>query len=107
MIVRTWRCWATSEGADAYAAYLTGTVFAGLKKIVGHRGAQLLRSEADGRVEFVAISYWDTVEAIQQYAGADISRAMVKPEARAMLAGFDEVVNHYDLAYDTTEGQRG
>ncbi len=101
MIVRTWRCWATIAGADTYAAYLTGTVFAGLQEIVGHRGAQMLRREADGRIEFVAISYWDTVEAIQQYAGADISRAMVKPEARAMLAGFDEVVQHYDMPYDT------
>lgn len=101
MIVRTWRCWATIGGADAYAAYLTGTVFAGLQRIAGHRGAQLLRREDAGRVEFVAISYWDTVEAIRQYAGADISRAMVKPEARAMLADFDEVVNHYDLSYDT------
>jgi heme-degrading monooxygenase HmoA len=101
MIVRTWRCWATPEGADAYAAYLTGTVFAGLQQIVGHHGAQLLRREDAGRIEFVAISYWDTVEAIQQYAGADISRAMVKPEARAMLADFDEIVNHYEMPYDT------
>jgi heme-degrading monooxygenase HmoA len=102
MIVRTWRCWATIERADEYAAYLTGTVFAGLQQIAGHRGAQLLRREDAGRIEFVAISHWDTAEAIQQYAGADISRAMVKPEARAMLAGFDEIVNHYDLGYDTT-----
>lgn len=101
MIVRTWRCWATPERADEYAAYLTGTVFAGLKQIVGHRGAQMLRREDAGRVEFVAISYWDTVEAIGQYAGADISRAMVKPEARAMLADFDEVVNHYHMPYNT------
>ncbi len=102
MIVRTWRCWATLEGADTYADYLTGTVFQGLTAIMGHRGAQLLRREEAGRIEFVAISYWDTVEAIGQYAGADISRAMVRPEARAMLADFDEIVNHYDLAYDTT-----
>jgi heme-degrading monooxygenase HmoA len=101
MIVRTWRCWTTIERADEYAVYLTGTVFAGLQRIAGHRGAQMLRREVEGRVEFVAISYWDTVGAIRQYAGADISRAMVKPEARAMLVGFDEVVNHYDLGYDT------
>jgi heme-degrading monooxygenase HmoA len=101
VIVRTWRCWATPERADEYAAYLTGTVFAGLQQIAGHRGAQVLRREDAGRVEFMAISYWDTVAAIRQYAGTDISRAMVKPEARALLAEFDEIVNHYDMPYNT------
>ena len=101
MIVRTWRCWATPERADEYAAYLTGTVFAGLQRIAGHRGAQLLRREEGGRVEFVAISYWDTVAAIREYAGADIDRAIVKPEARALLAEFDEAVQHYAMPYET------
>ena len=104
MIVRTWRCRATPALADAYQAYLTGTVFAGLARIAGHRGAQLLRREVDGLVEFVAVSSWDSFDAIREYAGDTLDRAVVKPEARAMLADFDEFVAHYALAYETGEG---
>ena len=105
MIVRTWRCQPHPAQVDAYYAYLTGVVFAGLTKIEGHRGAQLLRREADGQVEFVAVSYWDTVAAIKEYAGENIDLAMVKPEARAMLAWFDEAVYHYDLLHSTGEAK--
>jgi hypothetical protein len=105
MIVRTWRCRPHAEQVDAYYDYLTGTVFAGLTKIRGHRGAQLLRRDTEGRVEFVAVSYWDTVAAIKEYAGENIDLAMVKPEARLMLAWFDEAVYHYDLLHSTGEAK--
>lgn len=105
MIVRTWRCRPHAEHVDTYYEYLTGVVFAGLTKIAGHRGAQLLRRESDGQVEFVAVSYWDTVAAIKEYAGENIDLAMVKPEARLMLAWFDEAVYHYDLLTSTGEAK--
>lgn len=106
MIVRTWRCRATPEGADAYERYLTGTVFAGLATIAGHRGVELLRREVDGLVEFVALSFWDSFDAIREYAGENVDLAMVKPEARAMLADFDTFVEHYELRHDTVRGGR-
>lgn len=101
MIVRTWRCRATPESADAYERYLTGTVFAGLTAITGHRGVELLRRETDGLVEFVALSFWDSFDAIREYAGDNVGLAMVKPEARAMLADFDTVADHYELRVRT------
>lgn len=105
MIVRTWRCRPHADQVDVYYDYLTGTVFAGLTKIQGHRGAQLLRRDTEGQVEFVAVSYWDTVAAIKEYAGENIDLAMVKPEARLMLAWFDEAVYHYDLLHSTGEAK--
>lgn len=104
MIVRTWRCQAPAARAEEYYDYLTGTVFASLKAIAGHRGAYLLRREADGEVEFVAITFWDSVEAIKEYAGETIDTAVVKPEAMAMLSDFDTFVRHYAIAYNTVGG---
>jgi hypothetical protein len=94
MIVRTWKCQALAAQADAYHAYLIGTVFASLQPIQGHRGAYLLKREVGERIEFEVISFWDTTEAIKQYAGA-------------MLAQFDEFVDHYTLAHDTVGGLTG
>lgn len=111
MIVRTWRCQALADRADAYHAYLTGTVFRSLDDIDGHRGAYLLRRDLDGesagQVEFQAITFWDSVEAIKQYAGEEIGVAVVKPEAKAMLSDFDRFVHHYTLIHDTVRDGGG
>jgi heme-degrading monooxygenase HmoA len=106
MIVRTWRCQPTTEQADAYARYLTGTVFASLEGIAGHRGGYLLRREVEGQIEFLAVTFWDSVEAIKEYAGETIDTAVVKPEARAMLSEFDTFVRHYAIVHNTV-GEKG
>ncbi len=110
MIVRTWRCRAMVAQAEAYQAYLINTIFHRLKAIDGHRGAYLLRRELTGdragQIEFQAVTFWDSVAAIKEYSGEQIDRAVVQPEAKALLADFDEHVEHYQIAYDTmTQGQ--
>ncbi len=101
MIVRTWRCRATAAKAEEYHRYITGTVFAHLATIDGHRGVQLLRRELDGEIEFVALSFWDSYDAVREYAGDYIDTAMVQPEAQAMLSHFDTFADHYELAHTT------
>jgi heme-degrading monooxygenase HmoA len=101
MIVRIWRGQATSENADAYYHHVTTTVFPALTSIPGHRGANLLRREADGQVEFLAVTLWTSLEAVQVFAGEDAEVAVVEPEARAMLAEFDEFVRHYEVVWGT------
>lgn len=99
MIVRIWRGAATGDRAGAYERHVTEKVFPELTRIRGHRGAYLLRREADGRVEFLAVTTWDSMEAVREFAGQDPDVAVVEPEARAVLAEFDTFVRHYELAY--------
>ena len=104
MIVRTWRGQAKAANADAYQHFVTTKVFAHLPAIPGHRGASLLRRSVGDpigdEVEFVAVTLWDSLDAITAFAGADPARAVVEPEARALLSAFDEDVRHYDLAHE-------
>lgn len=94
MIARLWRGVAgTPAGADAYQRHVTVRVFPELKKIPGHQGAQVLRREQ----EFLVITFWESMEAIRKFAGPDPERAVVEPEARAVLAEFDERVSHYEV----------
>lgn len=100
MIARLWRGHAaTAVNAEAYARHVIGTVFPSLKDLAGHRGAWLLRREVDGRTEFIALTLWESRESIQAFAGRDIGKAIVEPEARAVLAGFDDFASHYDVAF--------
>lgn len=70
MIVRIWRGQAERVRTQAYHDHVTGRVFPELTKISGHRGAYLLRREAGARVEFLAVTLWDSLESIKAFAGA-------------------------------------
>ncbi|HLJ19599.1 MAG TPA: hypothetical protein VKU84_05350 [Stellaceae bacterium] len=100
MIARLWRGVAVGGNAEAYRQHVTGTVFPSLREIAGHRGAYLLKRTAGGRTEFLAVTLWDSVDAIRAFAGDDPETAVVEPEARAVLAEFDDSARHYEVAYD-------
>ena len=100
MIARLWRGRAAdARQADAYVRHFTGTVFPELKEMDGHRGAWLLRREVDGRTEFIALTLWESRQSIEAFAGPDISKAVVEPEARAVLSDFDDFATHYEVAF--------
>jgi len=98
MIARTWRAQASPGTADAYAAHFAGSVVPALAALPGHRGAKLLRREVDGRVEFLAVTFWESRAAIEAFAGKDIGRAHVEPQGRAALSAFDDFADHYEVA---------
>ena len=98
MIARLWRGEAVNAvDADAYCRHATGTVFPALEDLAGHRGAWLLRREVGGGTEFVALTFWESRQSIEAFAGRDIERAIVEPEARAVLAKFDDFASHYEV----------
>lgn len=101
MIVRQWRGSTTPANADAYFRHVTETVFPSLTDLAGHRGAYLLRRDIKDGVEFLAVTLWESREAIQAFAGPDIDIAVVEPQAHAVLAEADGFVTHYAVAFGT------
>ena len=101
MIARIWRGQATNAKTDAYFRHITDTVFPSLKDLAGHRGAWLLRRQADGQTEFLAVTFWESLDSVRAFAGDDITSAIVEPEARAVLADFDDFARHYEVAFKT------
>lgn len=99
MIVRMWRGTATAAKAADYHRHFTTNVAPHLNEIEGHKGALLLRRDVGDQVEFVAMTWWDSMETIKKFAGAKPDVAVVEPEAQAALLSFDEFVTHYEVAY--------
>ena len=97
MITRIWRGWTTHENADAYEALVSGTVLPGIaaRNVSGYHGAYLLRRELEDETEFVTVMLFDSLDDVRRFAGADYETAYVPPEARAVLARFDEHSAHY------------
>jgi heme-degrading monooxygenase HmoA len=103
MISRIWHGWTTPVNADVYEALLKEEIFAGIagREIPGYRGIQLLRRDARDEVEFVTIMTFDTLDAVRNFAGTDLEAAVVPPNARALLARFDERSQHYEIRHDS------
>jgi heme-degrading monooxygenase HmoA len=98
MIARVWRGVARGgPDADAYLRHLGANVLPALKRIEGHREVRVLRRAEGQRVEFMVITLWDSMDSIRRFAGEDPERAVVEPEARAVLAEYDDFVRHYEV----------
>ena len=100
MIARIWHGWTRQENADAYEALLREEIFGGIaaRKIPGYLGIRLLRRSDDGgEEEFVTIMWFDSWQAVKQFAGDDFEQAVVPPKAQALLARFDRRSQHYEV----------
>ena len=104
MIARLWRGIAgTQADAAAYHHHVTKSVLPSLTTMPGHRGAKVLRREDGGRIEFLVITLWESMDAIRKFAGDEPECAVVEPEARAVLVEYDDFVHHYEIAYDADD----
>lgn len=103
MIARHWRGWTKRENADAYEKLLTTKVLPQIAGVNGHRGAYVLRANQLDECEFVVINFFDSLEAVQCFAGPDYMVPVFEPEARKLLSRIEPVANHYEVRVDTTK----
>ncbi len=99
VIARLWHGWTRSADADAYEALLRREIFPAIagKGIAGYRGIDLLRRAGTDAVEFVTIMWFDSWDAVRDFAGPDMDAAVVPAPARALLQRFDERSAHYEV----------
>ncbi len=72
MICRIWRGWTTGANADAYERLLRGEIVAGILRrgLPGFRAIDLLRRSAPDGAEFVTLMWFDSIEAVQNFAAS-------------------------------------
>src|SRR5256885_13965185 len=97
MIVRACRGYAPPMAADAYSRHLLGTVRPNLERLPGFRGLYLLSRRLPNEVEYEVLTMWESMDAIRAFAGEHVERAVVEPEAAAVLTRFDQEVRHYEV----------
>ena len=98
MIARVWRGWTEAADADAYERFLRTELFPEVARLDGFGGAHILRRpEPDGEVEFVTVTLFDSLDAVREFAGEDYEAAVVPPEARRLLARFEERSTHFEV----------
>ena len=102
-IARIWRGRTRPELADEYEAY---NYEAGIKPLIEKAlGVQTFREDRDREVEFITISYWESVEAMAAFAGSDPRAIHHLPRDAEFLIELPESVQVLRLL--TTSGDTG
>ena len=99
MIARTWRGATRAEEADAYIEYLRQTGLKEYGETPGNRGVLALRQVRGNRAEFLLVSLWRDEDAIRQFAGEEIAKAVFYPEDERFLVERDLSADHYEVVH--------
>jgi heme-degrading monooxygenase HmoA len=99
MIARVWHGVVPIEKANAYSAYLADSDRGVMdyQRLAGNRGVCLLKDARGDRVHFLLISFWDSRQAIEQYAGPNIEEARYFAFDRECLIDAEPHVAHYEV----------
>jgi heme-degrading monooxygenase HmoA len=106
MIVRVWRGWIRPEDAEAYTDYVECTGMAAYRATPGNRGAWILRRQDEDRVEFVTLSFWDSLDAVRAFAGEPVDRAVFYAEDDRFLVDRETSVTHFEALGGPAPGSR-
>ena len=97
MISRQWCGLAKHEYADSYVEHLREDTFPKLRKIPGFIDSSILRRSLDQGTEFLIVTRWKSIEAIEQFAGRDPEIAVVPEKVQEMMIAYDRSVLHYEV----------
>src|SRR5690242_8569892 len=98
MIARVWYGWTTRENAPAYEKLLREEVLLDIAKrsIPGYKGAEIFIREAeDDEVEFVTILRFDTIKAVEAFAGKNYEMPVIPPDCKKLLKRRSDRSRHY------------
>ena len=100
MISRHWKGVVKREEAEHYVAHLKRDTFPELASLPGFIHASILRREVANGIEFQVVSVWNSLRAIEAFAGVDAEAAVVPPVAQAMMVEFDRRAAHYEVVHN-------
>jgi len=97
VIARVWHGNTKPENADAYETMLKPELLPGVGKVRGYKGSYLLRKDGPDEVEFITIMLWDSIDALQAFAGPNYEASIIPEERRRYLSRHDAKTAHYEI----------
>jgi heme-degrading monooxygenase HmoA len=97
MIARIWHGMTPTAKADEYLDVLNRSGVPDYQRTPGNRGVYVLRRLEGDRAHFLILTFWDSLQAIQGFAGDDVEKARYYPEDKDFLMEFETKVAHYDV----------
>ena len=97
MIARIWHGRTPLEKADAYSKFLNVRAIPDYRGIPGNLAVHILRRDDGDATHFYTFTLWESLEAIQKFAGSPIDLAKYYPEDQEFLLEFEPHVTHCDV----------
>ena len=97
MISRQCRGLAQPDQAQNYLKHLRTETFPTVRKLPGFVSASVLSRRLENGIEFLIVTQWESLDAIAQFAGADLEAAVVPAKAAAMMIEYDRRVRHFEV----------
>jgi heme-degrading monooxygenase HmoA len=100
IVARVWQGRVPEKSTEEYKKYLLDNGIKTIQRIAGNLGVQVLSRTERGETEFTTISYWESREAIRQFAGDNIEQPHHLPKDADYLIELPKQVRHYDVEYN-------
>ncbi len=97
MIVRMWHGKVPTSKAAAYREFTNGRALPDYQSVKGNLSAYVLEREEGDITHFITLTFWESLEAIQGFAGQDVEVAKYYPEDKDFLLEFEPTVVHYEV----------
>jgi heme-degrading monooxygenase HmoA len=98
MIVRLWSARTTNTQSKAYLQHFSEAVLPALRTYDGYRSSRVLTRAKNDEIEILVITVWQSLTAIDAFAGPDREAAVVAQEAAGLLTDYDHRVRHFEIS---------
>lgn len=100
MIARIWQGRTRPGMGKAYYAYLEETGLKEYRATPGCKGVTVLTQDIGDQTEYLILTYWEDMDAVRRFAGANPELAVYYPEDDRYFAEEERrpLVKHYQVA---------
>jgi len=97
MIVRMWHGRVPASKADVYREFLNQRAIPDYQSIRGNVSIHILQRNEGDVTHFITMTFWESLEAIKNFAGEEVEVAKYYPEDKDFLLEFEPTVTHYEV----------
>ncbi len=99
MIVRSWAGRTALKDGDAYERFMIERAAPDYASVEGLKARYFTRRDEGDEAHFLLITIWDSMDAVEAFAGADPAKAKYYPEDDRYLLEKDDHARNHRLFY--------
>ncbi len=97
MISRQWRGLAKIDCSEDYIEHLRKDTFPKLQLLEGFVDGSILQRKLSDGIEFIVVTRWQSMTAIEAFAGCNPDIAVVPDNVKDLMVEYDSSVRHYTI----------
>ncbi len=97
MIARLWHGVTLAEKAEQYLAFLRTRAVPDYRATPGNLSVDILHRTVGAITHYLIVTRWESPQAIEAFAGSDITQAKYYREDVDFLLEFEPTVEHYEV----------